>query len=225
MSRAIFRAPGAITADDVRSMRIYWHSAEADEREELIRVRDLRFCRAGEVLTHATIGDFHRHLAALLVGKLDDDLAPCTRRQSGDPSSVRSVHRSAVDWSTMEPREWTSLERAGLPRAWRVRLEAGEPVDVPGDQSDDSHARAVEAARALLAHAPDGTPAERAEWAAERAREAIYGDALRAANGSRARAAEALGVAPARVTEAVTRYPALARAWPAGPRGPRPSEE
>lgn len=222
---AIFRAPDSITEADVAAMRIYWHSAEADEREELIRVRDLRFCRAGEVLTHATIGDFHRHLAALLISRLDDDLAPCTRRQSGTPSNVRSVHRSAVDWSTLESREWMSLERAGLPRVMRVRLEAGEPLDAPDDQSDDSHARAVEAARALLAHAPDGTPAERAEWAAERAREVIYGDALRAANGSRARAAEALGVAPARVTEAVTRYPALARAWPAGPRGPRPSEE
>ena len=223
MSGAIFRAPDDITAADVVAMRVYWHSASPDEREQPIRVRDLRFCRAGEVLTHSTIGDFHRHIAALLTGTLADDLAPCTRRQSGDPSSVRSVHRSAVDWSSLEPREWTALERAGLRRAVSLRLQSGESEadEVP----DEGHASAVAAVRAALAHVPDGTPAERAEALAELAREAIYGEALAATNGSRREAAARLGVPATRVTEAVARYPALARAWPAGPRGPKPQSE
>ena len=55
-------------------------------------------------------------------------------------------------------------------------------------------------------------------------REALYGRALAATNGSRRDAAKLLGVAPARVAEALRDFPALAERWPAGPRGPRPRD-
>lgn len=222
---AIFRAPDSITEADVAAMRAHWHAAEADEREPSIRPRDLRFCRVGEVLTHSTTGEWWARLADLLRGTLDRDLAPCTRVGSGRPDEVRSVHSSSVDWSGLEDREWIALERAGLPRLLRLQLQHGEESPEPQDPAHAAaHAAALAAARALLEHVPDGPPSARAEACAELTREAIYGQALAEAGGSRERAAHALGVAASRVSEAVARYPALARAWPPGPRGRAPRE-
>lgn len=214
----------SVSEGDVDEMRRAWHQPTAEGRASTVPAKRLRFAEAGRTLTHSQIGEWARLVVAAITGRLPDGVAPCTPHLAGDPNGVRSLSREEVDWTTLEPREWAMMERAGLSRATRLRLEAGEPVEAP-QEADPSHEAAISAARALLSHVPDGTPGERAEACAELVREAIYGDALRAANGSRRDAAAALGVPPPRVTEAVQRYPALARAWPAGPRGPKPQPE
>lgn len=221
----ILSAPDAITPATVAALRAYWHGAEPTDREpppESIALRDLRFARVGEVLTHSTSGDWHRLVAELLAGQLAPELAPCTRRGAATPEgphrmAVRGLRRTEIDWGAVEPREWRALERVGLSRAVSLRLQSGKL-----DAQPEAPAPIREAARALLAAIPAGNAADRLAAADDAIREALYGDALARAGGNRKRAAELLGVAPSRVQEALRASPALAAEFPAGPRGPAP---
>ncbi len=210
----------AVTDEAIREMLREWCQPAAEERASTVPARRLRFAEAGRVLTHSQIGEWARLVALALTGHLPDGVAPCTPHLSGDPDGVRSLSREEVDWSTLEPREWAMLERAGLPRVMRLRLQAGE-LDDPAPAPQNPR---LAAAEALLATLDDGPAADQLAAAADAVREALYGRTLAATNGSRRDAAKLLGVAPARVAEALRDFPALAERWPAGPRGPRPRD-
>lgn len=220
----VIRAPDDITPRDVATMRAFWHGAAPEITGDPVALRDLRFAREGEVMSHSNTGEWHRLVAALLNNALDGSLAPCTRRGAGRGSNgldVRSLHRSEVDWPAVEPRDWAALVRAGLRRAVALRLQAGEVDESPAEAPRPE----LDAARALLAHVPAGTATERAAAAAELVREVIFGDALAAANGHRGAAADLLGVPATRVSEALRAFPSLAAQWPAGPRGRAPADD
>ena len=74
----------------------------------------------------------------------------------------------------------------------------------------------------LLALLPEGTLAERAASAEDAAREALVAQALAVTYGHRERAAEALHVRRATVSEALARYPWLAAQWPTHRQGRPP---
>jgi hypothetical protein len=150
----------AVSDEAIREMLREWRQPAAEGRASTVPAKRLRFAEAGRTLTHSQIGEWARLVVAAITGRLPDGVAPCTPHLAGDPNGVRSLSREEVDWTTLEPREWAMMERAGLSRATRLRLEAGEPVEAP-QEADPSHEAAISAARALLSHVPDGTPADR----------------------------------------------------------------
>lgn len=159
--------------------------------------------------------------AAVTATTTPGDTAPCTRRGcSPDAMEVRGVSRAEVDWGAVTPPEWAAIERAGLTRRISRQLRAG----VLGDSASEALTPAQAAARAILAVLPEGTVAHRLRAATYLVREQIYDDALRQAGGSRAGAAELLGVPTSRVAEALRASHWLAAAHPAGPRGPTGAE-
>lgn len=76
----------------------------------------------------------------------------------------------------------------------------------------------------LLAVVPDGSLPDRVAAVADIARDALVATALAATSGSRRDAATLLQVAEERVTEALRRYPWLARVYP-GKRGRKPAQK
>ena len=110
-------AVAAIEPRHLRAAREWWVSGADRWRGPTTRPRDLRFASVGRVG-----GDqWHRRVAELLNGELDDSLAPVVRSSGGE---VRFVRRADVAWQELEDREWRALTTAGLRRGVREELLA-----------------------------------------------------------------------------------------------------
>lgn len=118
----------AIDHAAIQQMRIYWNCKEPfrGEAGRLIAPRSLRFA------TYATLDgkEWHRRVAELLTGELGPDRAPCIR-DGLDARCVRSVRKGEIDWTALEPREWSALRAMGLPHATALKLSLSDAGDSP----------------------------------------------------------------------------------------------
>ena len=153
-------------------------------------------------------------LAMLLNGNLSESIAPCASLDS----EIAPLSIAEINWPSIEHARWIELERAGLRRIVAIQLRAG----IYDDTCRAPQSLVEESAVTLAAHCASGSLVERSREANRLVVEAILGDALAKANGSRTRAGEILKVSPGRVVGLLKNYPKLAELWPAGPRGPKP---
>lgn len=101
----------------LRAAREWWVSGADRWRGPQTRPREIRFASVGEVSGE----NWHKRLAALLNGELDERLAPVVRSAGGE---ARFVRMRDVAWQELEDREWRALLALGLKRGVRDELIA-----------------------------------------------------------------------------------------------------